>query len=363
MNLRNKLVKVSIYFIFFAINFLITIQFLAVTALYGKIDELFAFQKNIEHWIKDAYLVAIFISLLIFLASAKHIEKRIKRKNFFLEGIIYFSLGSLVCYFANSADLFVFGRIVQGLGAGIILFLEITVPVSYQSKIHLRHFWAIAGLVAGVMVSDIVATAQRPINIFWSSFPLGVLIFIFSTKTFQDFIFSNIVSFIARYKKRLAMIGIGISANQIFAFIFDFMLYPYVMWKLGLVKGFVVMSILSAIVCYLLIVLYDWLKKDWLGIETLKQFREYESKNILVRLLSRLFKKNDSLIFWVLSTQFDPFIAILYYRKGSHQYGGLSKKEWRMFFFSLLAGDLYWSLMTFSGVSAIEYLWRIFSLR
>lgn len=186
MNLRNKLAKNSIYFIFFAVNFLIAVQFSAVSALSGKIADFFAFPKNLEYWITDAYLVAIFISLLVFLASAKYIDRKIKRKNFFLEGMTYFSLGSLACYFANTADLFIFGRIIQGLGAGIILFLQLTTPATYQNKSHLRYFWAIAGLAAGFTSGNYFTAEQNPSVLFWNNFISGLFLFFVSTKYFQD---------------------------------------------------------------------------------------------------------------------------------------------------------------------------------
>jgi hypothetical protein len=60
--------------------------------------------------------------------------------------------------------------------------------------------------------------------------------------------------------------------------------------------------------------------------------------------------------------KFDPFIAVIFMRKGAHKYDGLSAREWKMFALSILIGDLYWSIITFSGVSLVEYMWRVINV-
>lgn len=44
-------------------------------------------------------------------------------------------------------------------------------------------------------------------------------------------------------------------------------------FKLGRALGGVVMAVLSFLDCLLLLRLYDWLQRDWLGIEWLKALR------------------------------------------------------------------------------------------
>ena len=35
------------------------------------------------------------------------------------------------------------------------------------------------------------------------------------------------------------------------------------------------MTLLSFLICWATLLFYDWARKDWLGIETLKQLRDY----------------------------------------------------------------------------------------
>ncbi len=160
-------------------------------------------------------------------------------------------------------------------------------------------------------------------------------------------------------KKRLGILGIGLSVNWLLVWIFDFALYPLIIYVYGILRGGIVMTILSFFVCYASILFYDWTKKDWIGIETLKGIKELEPKNKVGKFITKLIRNSDPLAIIILSIQFDPFITVAYLRHGAHQYNGLSKRDWRIFFGSLLIGNVYWTLVSFTGVSIVEVLWRL----
>ena len=154
-------------------------------------------------------------------------------------------------------------------------------------------------------------------------------------------------------KKRISTWCIGILTNQIIDYAFDFILYPFIIWQFGLVYGFIIMVPLSFVACYLTILLYDWLKRDWLTIETIKEIKEYEGNNRAFRFLSKILRKSDMLACCVLSIKYDPFITSIYMRHGAHTYDGMSRRDWKIFITSLLIGNAYWSIVTFAGVSII----------
>lgn len=158
--------------------------------------------------------------------------------------------------------------------------------------------------------------------------------------------------------ERIGIFGIGFLANQVQIWAFDFVLYPFVIWYLGLLAGGVVMTFLSFLVCYLLIRFYDWTRKDWLGIETIKGLKERESSSRLARFSSWILKKGDPAAMLFLAIKFDPFITTAYMRHGSHQYNGLSQRDWKIFLGSLLIGNIYWTLAVFAGISIVEWLWQ-----
>ena len=175
--------------------------------------------------------------------------------------------------------------------------------------------------------------------------------------------FKRIVAFIAAQKKRIAVIGLGYTFGNIFDYVFNYGIYIPVVAMLGPIKGGVVMAIISASTCFLFIKFYDWLKQDWLGIEVAKEATEYGPTRIrnfnvtsrigkflwwpfsrIVLLILWAIKRGGIVAFFALSMYTDPFVATVYFRKES--FGGLKKRDWMVFFASLLVGDLYWTLRT-----------------
>ena len=163
------------------------------------------------------------------------------------------------------------------------------------------------------------------------------------------------------YKERAAILGIGLLGNSLIANGFDYVLYPWVIWRLGPLHGAVVMTVLSFLICYVSILLYDWAKKDWLGIETLKQLKEYRGDSRLARVLRWAISKGDAALLFILSVWTDPFITVAYLRQGAHRYNGMNARDWKIFMLSLVIGNGYWSLTLFTGISAAEYAWSAIS--
>jgi len=160
-------------------------------------------------------------------------------------------------------------------------------------------------------------------------------------------------------KDKLFIFFVGVIINSVvFNYLYDYLLYPFVIWKLGVVKGGVIMIILSTLICYLLLVFYDWSKKDWLGIESIKQVREYGGSSKIGRIASWILKRGNVAVMILLSLQFDPFITTAYMRLGSGQYNGLSKRDWKIFFTSTFIANVFWIIVSYGGVSLIKYIWQ-----
>lgn len=108
--------------------------------------------------------------------------------------------------------------------------------------------------------------------------------------------------------------------------------------------------------------IYDILKKDWLGIETAKEIKEY-LKNRSGSIIGKLFTWSDRsnlLVIIILTLKFNPFIVTAYMRHSAHEYNGLSKKDWNNFIISLVMGNAYWTLTIFIGLSVVKYLVGLF---
>jgi hypothetical protein len=158
---------------------------------------------------------------------------------------------------------------------------------------------------------------------------------------------------------RVAELTAGITAFNLLNYAFDYALYPLVIYKLGIIKGGLIMTFLASVTNILCLKFYDWSKRDWLGIEAVKGMKGYEGGNRLVRFMSWMLKKSDPTAFLFLSIKEDAFITMIYLRHGSHQYNGMSARDWRIFLASLAVANIYWTLAAYMGISVVEWVWKI----
>jgi len=152
--------------------------------------------------------------------------------------------------------------------------------------------------------------------------------------------------------KRIGVIGFGHAAKEVLDWTYDYFIYGAVMiWataRFGETQGpivcFLVMSVLTAITCLVLLIAYDLMKVDWLGIEWLKEVRDEKGKGFFRRLFQRLLLWSDfgALIFF--SIWEDAFVTTAYLRRGSAKYNGMRGRDWRNFFSSVVISNVAWTL-------------------
>lgn len=157
---------------------------------------------------------------------------------------------------------------------------------------------------------------------------------------------------------RVAELTVGYTVNQVIVWIFDFVLYPFAIYRFGLGWGFAVMACLSFFACWLTMLFYDWSKRDWLGIEAIKGLKEYDGPNRSARWLAWAMRRSDPVACALLSVKFDPFIVTAYLRR--EHFGGMTRRDWRIFLLSWFIGNAWWSLLCYAGVETASGLWRWF---
>lgn len=152
---------------------------------------------------------------------------------------------------------------------------------------------------------------------------------------------------------RIAELAAGSAAMILLNFAFDYLLYPLVIYRFGILPGGVAMTLLSCIACLLILRAYDWSKRDWLGIEAIKRLKEYEGGASLGRVTAWVLRKSDLAVFFFLSLKYDPFITTVYLRKDA--FNGMGRREAEIFFSSLLFANAYWILACYTGISLVEW--------
>jgi hypothetical protein len=158
------------------------------------------------------------------------------------------------------------------------------------------------------------------------------------------------------YKGRAAELTIGVAATYLINTLFDLVLYPYVIYNFGIIKGGIVMTFLSFLACIGIMKFYDWSKRDWIGIEAIKDLKGYEGEKKIGRFTSWFLKRSEPVIFIFLSIQYDPFVTTAYLRHG--KFNGMSRRDWSIFTASVVISNAYWTLAVYMGISLVEWAWK-----
>ena len=165
-----------------------------------------------------------------------------------------------------------------------------------------------------------------------------------------------------RWKERIGVMALGHTFKQGEEFFFDYTLYPFVIVTMGMLWGGLVMTVLSATICYLYILFYDWSKQDWLGLELLKEARDGEQmESWLGRKAQAIARKGDVAAFFAFSVYTDPFVTTAYLRKGSGFYNGMTRRDWKIFFASVAVANLAWIGVVSGAIEAIRWVFKFFS--
>ncbi len=128
-------------------------------------------------WVFSAYMLASTITVPIY----GKLADRYGRKKIYLTALSLFLLGSALCALSTTMWQLVLFRVVQGLGAGGVLPLTITIAgdlydIKDRGKIQglFSSMWAIAG-IAGPVVGGWIIENIHWSWIFWINLPVGII--------------------------------------------------------------------------------------------------------------------------------------------------------------------------------------------
>jgi EmrB/QacA subfamily drug resistance transporter len=147
-------------------------------------DELGFSQSNLA-WVMNAYLIAFGGLLLL----AGRLGDLIGRKSIFTAGLAVFTAASLLCGAAQSQEVLIGARFVQGVGgamtSAVILGMIVTMfpePREQAKAIAVYSFVASAGASIGLLAGGVITQAINWHWIFLVNLPIGIATAVFATR-------------------------------------------------------------------------------------------------------------------------------------------------------------------------------------
>lgn len=135
-------------------------------------------------WIVSSYLIMISASILIFgrLGDMK------SKSSIFIKGILVFVLGSFLCGISSSLPLLVLSRIVQALGASMLMatnqgiITDVFPPEERGKALGISGSFVALGSILGPALGGLIVTYFTWHYIFLINIPVGILCYIFAKK-------------------------------------------------------------------------------------------------------------------------------------------------------------------------------------
>lgn len=150
----------------------------------------------------------------------------------------------------------------------------------------------------------------------------------------------------------------GIGSYYFLTWIYDYLVVSACIVYFGLLKGVVIVLFMSIFIDLATLKFYDWFKKDWLALETLKDLEH--NKNFVGKLLNFVHNRNTFITVIVLSLTSNAFVVTTYMRKGSNLYNGLTARDWIIFLSSSLLINVYWAFVVGGGIEFVKEIYKLF---
>jgi hypothetical protein len=166
----------------------------------------------------------------------------------------------------------------------------------------------------------------------------------------------RIVSAVRRFGEKLATFGAGVAIKKSLDYGFDYALYPIALIYFGYFWGGVLMTIASVFLNLAVIRAYDWSKRDWLMLETLKELKHKSEDQGVGGFVAWVLRRGDVPAFFILSWLEDAIVVTLYLRHGVNQFNGLSRRDWWIFSASTVVSNLFWILSVASVIEIFRYV-------
>lgn len=156
-----------------------------------------------------------------------------------------------------------------------------------------------------------------------------------------------------RWLKRIGILVLGLTVNELTAYGYDFIVYPYLIVAYGLLLGWLYAVVGSIVLCLGTLWFYNVTEQDWLGLETIKLVRDEPPTGRMRKFFHRIANRGDAWALVLLCLKFDAFVVTIYMRRGSGNYA-MSTRDWRIFWVSMVVSNAWWGLIIFGAVAGFK---------
>jgi EmrB/QacA subfamily drug resistance transporter len=167
---------------------MIVLDATVVNVALPAIQDDLGFTQSSLAWVVNAYLIAFGGLLLL----AGRFGDIIGRKSIFMVGLAVFTLASLACGFAQSQEVLIAARFVQGVGgaltSAVILGMIVTMfqePREQAKAIGVYSFVASAGGSVGLLAGGVLTQAINWHWIFFVNIPIGIVTAFFAQRLLE----------------------------------------------------------------------------------------------------------------------------------------------------------------------------------
>src|SRR5258707_637191 len=156
--------------------FMVTLDALVVITALPSIHRALGASLSTLEWTVNAYTLAYAAGII----TAAALGDRFGRRRLFAAGLAVFSIASAACALAPSAELLIAFRVLQGIGAAIVMPLSLTILTSAfppERRGAIIGLWGgIAGLgvAAGPLIGGAISQGLDWHWIFWVNVPIGL---------------------------------------------------------------------------------------------------------------------------------------------------------------------------------------------
>ena len=193
-------------------------------------------------------------------------------------------------------------------------------------------------------------------------------------------IFERLIGFIVGLFRNVEInrsVALGFTISKVVDWIYDLFVFTVVLVKFGWI-GIPFLALGAGFLCWITILMYDRTKVDFLGIESAKKEMKIFKEKLVVW-IENLDKKPGRRVhvpfmkvkvrpdtgaikmalekvwlveFFICTFEWDAAVTTLYLREKA--FGGLTRRDWKIFWASVVLSCVYWSAVVLTGIAVYE---------